>query len=379
MQKYVTQLCQHLDRRRFEVTGCCATQALDDCAGDVPFPSALEEAAVPYFMVPMERSIHPVKDVLALGMIYREIRNRCFDIVHAHSSKAGVLARIAACRAGVPVVVYSPHAFSFAAPDLGLSKQSFVFFERVASRWGDMIIADSQGERTLALKYRIGTPGSTVVIPPGIALEEYERKITEQQKAALAAHLEIPKDHKVVTFVGRLARQKDPVTFIRCAQLLERALPQVTFLLIGDGPLRKECSSLVNRGSFHGKMRLLGWRRDYRDFLTLSDAVAIPSVYEGMPFLLLEAMALGKPVIATDVAGNQEVVADGENGMLVPSQAPGQMAEKCFHVLCQPKNAARLGEAARRTVAERFSLGTMISLTEKLYYQLYQKKCGHHG
>jgi len=380
VQKYVVQLCQHLNRSRFSVTGCCAVQSLRDAEnGDVPFPLAFAEAKVPYFMVPMERSISPLKDLLALGTIYREIRNRHFDIVHAHSSKAGVLARIASRWAKVPVVIYSPHAFSFAAPGWGKEQHMYIIFERIAARFGDIIIADSQGERDLAIGHRIADPENITVISPGVPLEDYKPRMAEEHKIQLRASLGINPDSAVIIFVGRLATQKDPVTFIQAAEHLVADMPQVTFLLVGDGPLAEQCIYLIQQGPLHDRMKLLGWRRDYRDLLALSDIAVVSSLFEGLPFILLEAMALSIPVIATAVAGNQDVVVHEKNGLLVSPEAPLEIAERCCWLLQHPDRAKHLSTAARRTVEKRFSMDTMLSLTEQLYISMYQKKSLHHG
>ncbi|RLE05892.1 MAG: hypothetical protein DRJ06_08485, partial [Candidatus Aminicenantes bacterium] len=124
VQKYVIQLCEHLDPNRFRIIGCCSMGPgrEDREDGDIPFSEAFQQIGIPYFIVPMQRSINPLKDFLSFLLIYKNIKKKNFDIVHAHSSKAGVLARIAARMAGVPVIIYSPHAFSFDGPKHILKK-----------------------------------------------------------------------------------------------------------------------------------------------------------------------------------------------------------------------------------------------------------------
>ncbi len=380
VQKYVIQLCKHLDRNRFVVTGCCSTESLAKWQdSETPFQEAFEQAGVSYFLVPMERAVHPVKDLLALVMIYQRIKKIGFDIVHTHSSKAGVLGRIAARWAGVPVVLYSPHAFSFAAPDRTVGTYAFVLFEKIAAHFCDAIIADSVGERDLALDRGICRRDKIRVISPGVTSAECTGNDEDQKKSQLLHELGVPANHKIVTFIGRLAPQKDPLTFIRCAQHLETRNGPVSFLLVGDGPLRQKCAEEVHNSALHGKMKLLGWRRDYELVLSLSDVVIIPSRYEGLPFVLLEAMAQGKPVVAADVAGIREVIAHGKDGFLVPLSAPDLLAATCSRVLEDTELAVRVGHAARTKVLEHFTIAKAVSLTEEAYSQLLEMKRADHG
>jgi glycosyltransferase involved in cell wall biosynthesis len=345
----------------------------NDASGDVPFPELFERAGVPYFAVPMKRAVRPLSDCLALLTIYRHIKRERFDIVHAHSSKAGVLARIAARAAGVPVVLYSPHAFSFAGPKKTIVTRAYVYIERAAARLCDGIIVDSRGERDLALERRICRPEKIRVIPPG--LEPTGESVDEGpgNRSQILERLAISNKHRIVTFIGRLAAQKDPLSFIRCARLVGDAHERVTFLVVGDGPLRDHCRAAVKENDLNGRMRLLGWRRDYREILAVSDVLVLCSLYEGLPFILLEGMAQGKPIVATEVTGIREVLTNGVDGFLVPPHAPERLARACLHILENEAEQGRIGSAARAKAVQEFRVERCASLTEETYSDLLDR------
>ncbi|MBN2468463.1 MAG: glycosyltransferase family 4 protein [Deltaproteobacteria bacterium] len=373
VQKYVIQLCRHLNRRLFTVTGCCSTEDREG-NGDTPFSEAFRAVGVPFVVVPMQRAIHPWKDFISFLRIYGHLKQRKFDIVHAHSSKAGVLARIAARMAGVSVIIYSPHAFSFAGSRNIVIKLLYIVLERIAALWGDSIITDSVSERNLALKWKIDNEKNAVVIPPGIDVEEYNFDVSPEERAGILKKLDIPVGHKLITMVARLAPQKDPFTFIHAAHKLTGKCPDASFLLVGDGPLREGCRALVGNLKLDDRVKVVGWRRDYNILLALSDMVVIPSLWEGLPFILLEAMALGKPVVAAGSSGLVDVIAAGETGFLFSPRSPDSLAERMRWILDNPESAISVGKAARRTVEENYRLETCVSLTEALYLHLLKSK-----
>lgn len=375
VQKYVIQLCQCLNRNTFAITGCCSKEPEDgDENGDIPFAEAFRQIGVPYFVIPMERAIKPWRDVSSFLSMYQHIKQGAFDIVHAHSSKAGVLARIAARMAGVPVVIYSPHAFSFDGPGHILKKAPYILFEKIAALFCDAIITDSYTEKNLALRFRIAPQNKLRVVPPSLALKDYSGSISGDDRRSYLRQLRIPDGHKVVTMISRLAAQKDPLTFIAASQRLSEALPDVAFLLVGDGPLMDECLGSIQEKGMNERMKVLGWRRDYKMILRVSDLLVSTSLWEGMPFIVLEAMAFAKPVVAARTTGTVDIINDGEDGFLVPPRSPELLAQKMKWVLDGPDISARVGHAAQQTVNDRFCVEKMIPSMEECYLQLHHQK-----
>jgi len=375
VQKYIIQLCQYLNRSLFLITGCCSQKSSEESNdGDIPFAEAFQRIGIPSLVISMERAIRPWRDFSSLVRIYRHMKQEEYDLVHTHSSKAGVLARIAARLAGIPVVVYSPHAFSFDGPGPIWEKAPYIFFERIAAFFCDAIVTDSSSEKALALKFKIAPQEKIRVIPSSIDLNEYTGNLTENDKRAYLKNLGISEGQKVVSMIGRLAPQKDPITFIASSQRLSEEYPDVTFLLVGDGPLMGECLGKIRETGMNEKMKVLGWRRDYKMILRASDLVVITSLWEGLPFILLEAMAFAKPVVATQSTGTVDVIRDGENGFLVHARSPEMLAQRMKWVLEREDIASAVGNAAQETVKDRFCVEKTIPLMEACYLQLYHQK-----
>jgi len=373
VQKFIIQLCQNLNQHQFQITGCCSAEQKGG-DGDIPFSEAFRQIGISYFVVPMQRAINPWEDFSSFVKIYRNITRRGFDIVHAHSSKAGVLARIAARLAGVPLVIYSPHGFSFDGPGNVISKLPYILFEKIASFFSDIIITDSLSEKKLALKYKMGSDEKTFVVPPSINISDYNLKITGKERASCLKKLGIALENRVVTMIGRLAVQKDPYTFILAAKQIKNKQPDTTFLLVGDGPLMDSCLRLIKKLELEDSVKVVGWLRNYKIVLKASDIIVIPSLWEGLPFILLEAMAFAKPIVATRITGIVDVVRDGKNGFLIPPRSPDSLAKKVEQILDNPDVGANLGKEGRITVKKNYLLKTAVSSIETLYTRLFKKK-----
>ena len=354
--------------------GCSEGSEKNQEKEDIPFSEAFRQANVPYFVVPMQRSIHLWKDFVSFYRLLQQIKQRDFDIIHAHSSKAGFLARVAARLTRIPVVVYSPHAFSFDGPQPIVKKIFFVFFEKIASFFCDAIIADSPSEKKLALQFKICSEEKITILPPSLKLSDYQLTIPEEERKNYFKKLEIPLGNRLITMIGRLAPQKDPLSFIFSAPLLKKEFPDLSFLLVGDGPLMGDCIRTVLKLGLQKEVKLLGWRRDYKTLLQISDVFAHPSLWEGLPFILLEAMLYAKPVVATKATGIADVIKDGVNGFLVPPRLPGLFSEKIKLVLDNPGLAKKMGEAAKKIVKNNYNLEKTIPLIEDLYLRLFNKK-----
>ena len=376
VQKHIIQICKRLDRKRFTITGCCSQESRPDGEknGDIPFPEAFQKVGVPYFVVPMHRSINPWRDFVAFLRIYKKIKQESFDLVHAHSSKAGVLARIAARIAGVPVIVYSPQGFSFDGPGPLIKKLPYLIFEKIASFFCDAIITVSPSEKKLALQYNIIKEDKIKVIPSSLNLEDYRQIITDEERKEYLRRFAIPFGNRVVTMIGRLAPQKDPLTFINACALLKKDCPALSFLLVGDGPMMEACLQKIRELGLQIEMKVLGWRRDCTALFQMSDVVVNTSLWEGLPHTLLEAMACEKPVVATKATGIIDVINDGENGFLVPFHSPKLLADKIKWVLDNTGIAMKIGKEAKKTVEHNYSLEKTIPMIEELYLQLFNKK-----
>jgi glycosyltransferase involved in cell wall biosynthesis len=288
-----------------------------------------------------------------LSSVWRLVRlARRADVIHAHSSKGGFLARVAALLARrTEICIFTPHAWSFWAGGR-LERRLYRLLERLAARWCRTIVVVSDDERIAGLAARIGKPKQYRVIPNGVEPEEFSATPDPVQGRVL--------------MVGRLARQKRPdVAVLAFAQVLARH-PSATLHLVGDGPLRSEVDALVTELGLRDSVELLGVRRDVPSLLSRASCLLLTSDYEGCPYSILEAMAAAVPVVATSVGGVPEFV-DERSGVLVEPGRPDALADALSDLLRSPEQARELGVAGRERVKREFTLRAMTEAVSMLY------------
>jgi L-malate glycosyltransferase len=187
----------------------------------------------------------------------------------------------------------------------------------------------------------------------------------------------MPLDAVVIGAVARLSPQKDPECLVRAMRhVVDRTRREVYLVWVGDGELTEDVRRLVSECGLEQRCRLLGLREDAKALMCAFDVVALTSRYEGLPYVLLEAMALGLPVVATDVVGTRDVVENGVNGYLVPPGSPEAVADALLALVNSDTRRAELGERGRRMVAERFTLEAMTKRLEALYTELAGRPSG---
>jgi len=191
--------------------------------------------------------------------------------------------------------------------------------------------------------------------------------------------MDLPISGPIVGTVARLAPKKGQVDLIEAAALVVRRRPDVTFVLAGDGELRGDLSAQAKSLGLNGHVRFLGAVDDPIPLLGRMDIFTLPSHMEGMSNAMLEAMAAGRPIVATGVGGNSEVVVPGETGLLVPPRDPARLAEAILALVNDPKRAAAMGAAGRARVRAEYSVETMVKRLEDLYRELLARKAARRG
>ena len=331
-----------------------------------------KEAGVRFVSIPhLVRALNPLRDILALGSLFRLLRARRFDIVHTHTSKAGILGRLAACLARVPVLVHTPHGHIFYGYfNLPLTRV-FILLERLAARSTDRIITLSQRGKEEHVAFGIAPPEKFTVIHSGIGLAEGERKTIGifQKKQELG----IPEKAPVIGTAGRLVPIKGHRYLLSAFSQVRKALPQAILLLGGDGPLRKELEKQARQLRVSEGIRFLGWREDLGEIITLMDVFVLPSLNEGMGRVLVEAQLQGKPAVASRVGGIPDIVGEGETGLLVPPHDPDSLARAIMHLLSNPEVARRMGTHGKQKALANFSEKSAREKTKALYEELFEK------
>jgi len=317
----------------------------------------------------LERPIHPLNDLRALSEIGSFIKKNYIDIVHTHSSKAGIIGRWAGRRAGVKIILHTVHGWSFNAFQQALQRKIFICMERISARFSSKIIVVSEHDKNEGLANRVGNAGHYRLIRYGIDLEEF----SHPDPAPIKKELGILDNDPVVVMIGCLKPQKAPADFIKVALLVRKDLPQAKFVLVGDGALRPHIERLIKKHRLQDAVILAGWRRDIPQVLAAADVVVLTSLWEGLPIAVLEAMASGKPVVATDTGGLKEVLIDGRTGFLVPPHDVVLMSRKVVSLLKDVSLRKGMGCNARDTLGAEYMISSMARKVQALYEELLQQ------
>ncbi len=306
--------------------------------GGGPLRDAAEAAGVPYVELEhVRRAIHPWQDARGLLELVRLCRRLRPDIVHVHSSKVGVLGRLAAWLAHVPVRVYTVHGWSFAAYD-GLAGRVYLWLERLMRPLTTAVVCVSEATRQQGIAARACDDARTVVIHNAVEVGSF------------GARAESTGPPRILS-VGRLAYPKDFVTLPAGLALLDA---DYRLFLVGDGPDAPEVAATVEARGLSDRVELLGAQVSVAERLARSDVFVLSSRSEGFPVSILEAMAAGLPVVATDVGGVAEAVVDGETGILVPAADPQALAGALERLLADVELRRRLGAAGRARALRLF-------------------------
>ncbi len=349
-QHVVYLLARHL-RQHYDVSVACAPggQLVERLGRE-----GVRVIAVPEFV----RALHPWRDLAALVRLVRLIRQERYDIVHAHSTKAGFLGRLAARLAGVPVVLFTAHGWAFTEGRVWWKRAALALVERFCGLLSTTLVCVSRHDHDLARRFRVASAGRLVTIRPGVDPAPFGR--VDPRAARLALGI---RSGPVVGFIGRLARPKEPLDLLEAMSRLS----QGTLLIAGAGPLRPKIERFARRHALEDRVLLLGSREDVPDLLAAMDIFVLPSRWEGLPLAVIEAMMAGLPVLATAVGGVPELVEDGVTGLLVPPRDPEALAWALARLLSDPPLRRRMGAAGREKALREFRIDRMLEETSRLY------------
>lgn len=331
-------------------------------------------------IIPFPPRITPLADLGTLIRLIRYFRQERFDVVHTHTVKPGLLGRLAARLAGVPVVIHTVHGFYFHDEMHPAAQQAFVAIEKIGAWCCDAILSQNQEDIATAVREGICPSDKIGHLGNGIDVTKfYPGCVDETTVAGLRRELGLPPDAKIVGLIGRLVREKGFVEFFEAARMiLDRGI-NARFLAIGAAQPGKADAltpqALIEQLGLQSAVHFLGLRNDVPALMSLMDVVALPSYgKEGLPRVMMEAAALGKPVVATNARGCREVVADGETGLLVPVQDSAALAEGLITVLSDVALARRLGQAGRVRAEALFDERLYFQRTHETYQRLLKDR-----
>lgn len=351
-EKQMALLAAGLPRDRFTVEAAALTRL-------GPLEADLNAAGVPVTLIGKRHKIDP----FALSRLTRFLKAKRFDVVQTWVFAASTYGRVAAARAKIPVVVTAEMAVDV------WKTQGHLAIDRWLAGRCDRVVGNSLAvvdfyrkagipENRLAMIYSGVEPGE----PPAV------------DRAEVREAFGWPPDAPLVLFAGRLMPQKGVDVLVAALDLLQHVRPDVRTLIAGDGPLRSELEETAHAFTLDEKVKFLGHRNDVPRLLAAADLLVLPSRYEGLPNVVLEAMAYRKPVVATAAPGTTELVKDGETGLLVPVDDANLLARALRTLVDDADLRQRLGEAGRARVESEFGVATMVNRFAELYESLARAK-----
>lgn len=303
VDRYIRMLLKYIDKEKFENILICSQ---DFCKGDY-------EGLVDYFeQIDMTRAICR-NDLKAIGKVRTLIKKYNPDIVYAHSSKAGAVARIADI--GIRnYCIYNPHGWSFNMKCSNKKRRMYIAIEKIASCFCNKIICISDAEKQSALDKKICKEDKLQVIFNGVDIEAYKNKTYGDVKRS---DLNIPEDAFVIGMVGRVVPQKAPDVFAAMADILKDKIPNAHFVIVGNGEQENEIKEYAKNNDFADRLHITGWVNNPMSYIELFDVACLLSRWEGFGLVLPEYMMAGKPIVASRVDAIPNIIKDGKNGLLV--------------------------------------------------------------
>ena len=350
----LVELIQRLDRSRYDPVLVCLKEL-------GPLGEQLVDAGVRSYANLTRRS----RDPRVLGRLAKVMRHEQADIVCTVGTGGdrSFWGRIAARLARVPVVISCLH--SMGAPD------RYELANRLLTPWTDAFIAVAERQKQFLVQ-EFALPAAKIhVVYNGVNLNRF---VAKHAPADLRAELRLPSHAPVAGIVSKLRPEKNVQLFLRAARRVHQELPTARFLVVGDGPMRESLIELMRSLGLAGVVHFAGIRSDVDRVLRVLDVFVLSSLFEAFPLCTLEAMACGKPVVATDVGAVCEAVRSDETGFLVPSQDEGAMAHAMMRLLEDRVLAAAMGRRARQRVEARFGLDSMVRGYEDLFERLLVRK-----
>ena len=352
-------LVRHLDPRAFDLAVAFGRGYLLD--------RSFDEAGVTVHTLSTSRRIGIASVLKGTLEVYRILSRGHYDIVQSHTSIGGVIGRLAGWAARTPVVLWTVHGLGAHAGHPVWKRALRRTVESMLDWFTEHYVAVSEDLREQGVRAGIYRADKVTVIPNGLQADHLPAMF---DSAAKRKALGIPEDSPVIGTITRLEPQKANEVFVRAVAHIIRRVPKLVTLIAGDGPQRKELEDLVAHLGLTGHVRFLGWRGDAVELLGALDIFCMSSRWEGCPMVLLEAMAMERPVVATDIGGVREIVVNAETGLLVKPEDPEALAEAVLRLLDANAERGKMGAAGRRRVEQHFGADGMLAAYARLYRDL---------
>lgn len=369
--KFLAPLARRLARDGHEVSLACRPGA---------HWQGLQEAGLALEPVRMSRSWNPLALAWAVAALVVLLRRRRIEVLHVHTPAAALAGRVAAFLARTPVVVHTVHGFYFHEGARRSVARLHRLLEKALAALQDHLICVSSEDAQAAEDLRLAPVERIHAIRNGVDLGRFDPARAGRGRAALRAELGIPVDAPVIVFVGRVVREKGVLDLLDAFRGLRSSHPAARLLVVGEGlstdrdPADGELRAAAQSPDLAGAVHLAGMRPDIPELLAASDIFCLPSLREGLPVSVLEAMAMGLPVVATRIRGSREAVQDGTTGLLCAPGSPRELAGALGYLLSHPEVARKMGGAGHRRAHEAFDLAACLDAQSALYQRIARER-----
>lgn len=338
----------------------------------------VEREGIKVKAIKIKRKISPLYDLLTLYRLWNYFRKEKFDIVHTNNPKPGLLGQLAARLAGVPVIINTVHGFYFQKDSPYFQKKFFIAIEKIAARCSDTIFFINKEDMETALKEHICSSKLIKYYGGGVNMERFSpKKFSKEFINNKRRELNIPADFKVVGIVARMVREKGYLDLFEAFESILKVFPKTILLVVGQEEPEKIDAinpKVVENYGIEKNVIFLGERTDVDEIYSLMDVFVLPSHREGLGLAVLEASAMEKPVVATDIRGCRETVDNGKTGLLVPVKNPEKIAEALTCLLNNPAKAQEMGRNGRTKVVKEFDEKLVFYRIKEEYSRLMREK-----
>lgn len=357
LKNFLLPLIDGMRDAGWEVTAVCS---------DGPDVDGLRKSGYDVKTVGIERSLNLVRHICSIYALARYFRARRFDLVHVHTPVAALIGRVAARLAGVPLIVYTAHGFYFHENMPWWKRKVFVALERFAGLMTDLLFCQSSEDSRDAVRLGICKEERVLTIANGVNVSHFDPHRVGDGRTR-RAELGIPNDAFVVGFIGRQVREKGIAEFIQAIECLLSKYPNLWAIIVGERLATDHAQGVAQtleaaQTRIGKRLIQTGPRNDIAELIATMNLFCLPSWREGMPRTIIEAMMMGKPVVATNIRGCREEVVDGQTGFLVSVRSPGQLTSAIERFLLNPALCAQAGSAGRQRALDMYDERKVVAL-----------------
>ena len=368
-QQNTLDTVRYLDRNKYNLYLISGTEGIL-----VEDAKKIKDAKV-ILMPELRHEISPFYDILCLFKLIKLFRKEKIDIVHTHSSKAGILGRFAGKLGCVPIIIHTIHGFSFNDFQNFIVKNFYILFEKIAAAFTDSLVAVTKKDIEKGLNAGVGIKDKYTVIRSGIDIGKFKNTKVDPIKKKEELNIKNT-SWSIVGMIACFKPQKSPLDFIKAADIVIREFPETYFLLVGDGELKSDIEELVKKLNLSENIIFAGWRDDINEVIRIFDIFVLTSLWEGLPRSIIQAFAANIPVVATKVDGSSEIIEDGINGYLTTPGYYEETAEKIKTLLKDKelaKKIAKNGFDKLNNFADEFDYKGMVKNIDSLYTKLLSR------